>query len=117
MDDIEGWRKKIDEIDSKLVEFLNERSRCAIEIGRIKQELSIEIYDPRREKEVIRNVHKASDGPLTKEAMKRLFERIIDESRRAEREAGTRKKTRKRTKVIKKKKSPTNPSTKSRKSK
>ncbi|MDA2933270.1 chorismate mutase [Acidobacteria bacterium AH-259-D05] len=102
MDDLEGWRKKIDEIDSKLVELLNERSRCAIEIGRIKKKLNVEIYDPKREEGVISSVQKASDGPLTKEAIKRLFERIIDESRRVERESSIHENTQKRTKANKK---------------
>ena len=87
MDDLEKWRKKIDEIDLKLVELLNQRSQCAIEIGKLKQKLKMEIYDPRREEEVIGHVRKEANGPLTKEAIKRLFERIIDESRRAERES------------------------------
>ncbi len=86
MDDIEDWRKKIDEIDLKLVELLNRRSQCAIEIGRIKNKLNVEIYDPRREEAVIDNVRRVSPGPLTKEAVQRLFERIVDESRRAQRE-------------------------------
>ena len=86
MDDIEGWRKKIDEIDLKLVELLNQRSQCSIEIGKIKKKLNVEIYDPRREETVIDNVRKVSTGPLTKEAVQRLFERIVDESRRAQRE-------------------------------
>jgi len=87
MDDIEKWRKKIDEIDLKLVKLLNQRCEFAIEIGQQKDKLKIEIYDPRREEDVIGNVRKESTGPLTKEAVKRLFERIIDESRRAERES------------------------------
>ena len=58
MDDIEGWRKKIDEIDLKLVELLNQRSQCAIEIGKIKKKLNVEIYDPRREKTVIDSVRR-----------------------------------------------------------
>ena len=86
MDDIEDWRKKIDEIDLELVELLNRRSQCAIEIGRIKNKLNVEIYDPRREETVIDNVRNVSPGPLTKEAVQRLFERIVDESRRAQRE-------------------------------
>lgn len=86
MKKIEGWRKKIDQLDLRLVELLNERSKCAVEIGKIKEKLKLEIYDPAREQEVIRNVQRATRGPLTQEAMKRLFERIIDESRRAERE-------------------------------
>ena len=87
MDDIAKCRKKIDEIDLELVKLLNQRSQCAIEIGKLKHELNIEIYDPRREEEVISRVWKEANGPLSKEAVKRLFERIIDESRRAERES------------------------------
>ena len=84
---IEDWRKKIDQIDMELVELLNQRGQCAVEIGTIKEGLKVAIYDPSREKSVIRNVQKATKGPLTRQAMKRLFERIIDESRRAERES------------------------------
>ena len=87
MDDIPKWRKKIDELDLELVKLLNQRSQCAIEIGKLKHELSIEIYDPRREEEVIARVWQEANGPLSREAVKRLFERIIDESRRAERES------------------------------
>lgn len=87
MDDIAKWRKKIDELDLELVKLLNQRSQCAIEIGKLKHKLDIEIYDPRREEEVIGRVWKEANGPLSKEAVKRLFERIIDESRRAERES------------------------------
>ncbi len=87
MDDIAKWRKKIDELDLELVKLLNRRSQCAIEIGKLKHTLNIEIYDPRREEEVLDRVWKEANGPLSKEAVKRLFERIIDESRRAERES------------------------------
>ena len=83
---LKDWRKRIDEIDLKLVDLLNERSRCAIGIGRIKGKESLRIYDPDREEDVIRNVENAARGPLSREALRRLFERIIDESRRAERE-------------------------------
>ncbi len=86
MDDIAKWRQKIDEIDLELVKLLNQRSQCAIEIGKLKHKLDIGIYDPRREEEVIGRVWKEANGPLSKEAVKRLFERIIDESRRAERQ-------------------------------
>ena len=87
MADIDHWRKKIDEINLKLVELLNERGRCAIEIGKIKQRLDVEIYDPEREQQVIEHVQSLTQGPLSREAIRRLFERIIDESRRAERES------------------------------
>jgi chorismate mutase len=81
------WRCRIDEIDRKLVELLNERSRCALEIGKIKQAEHLPLYQPDREREVLENAEKANPGPLSDAAIRRLFERIIDEARSAEREA------------------------------
>jgi chorismate mutase len=83
--DIEGWRKEIDRIDEKLVELLNERSKCAIEIGRLKRALGLPVYSPSRESDVIKHVTRLNGGPLEPEAIRRLFERIIDESRSIER--------------------------------
>ena len=79
------WRRRIDEIDKKLVELLNERSQCALEIGRIKQESNIPLYQPDRESEVLENAESENKGPLSDAAIRRLFERIIDEARSAER--------------------------------
>ncbi len=83
--DIEDWRKEIDLIDEQLIRLLNRRARCAIEIGRIKRQAGLAIYSPAREVEVIAHVVKLNGGPLDREAVRRLFERIIDESRRIER--------------------------------
>jgi len=84
--DIMEWRRKIDEIDRRLVDLLNERARCAWELGRIKKRLGLPIYDPAREEEIFQNTEEANRGPLSREAMRRLFERILDESRRIEKE-------------------------------
>lgn len=82
---IDDWRNEIDVIDERLVKLLNERSKCAIELGRIKRELGLAIYSPEREAQVLEHVMTVNGGPLEPEAMRRLFERIIDESRRIER--------------------------------
>ena len=84
---IDEWRIKIDEVDRKIVTLLNERSRYADEIGKIKEKLGLEAYSPEREKEVLRNVMQTNSGPLTSAALRRLFERIIDESRKLERDS------------------------------
>jgi chorismate mutase-like protein len=81
------WRRRIDEIDKKLVELLNERSHCALEIGKLKQAANIPLYQPDRENEVLANAERANPGPLSDAAIRRLFERIIDEARAAERNA------------------------------
>src|SRR5436853_319715 len=81
------WRRRIDEIDRKLVELLNERSRCALEIGKLKQAANIPLYQPERENEVLANAENNNSGPLTDAAIRRLFERIIDEARAADSDA------------------------------
>jgi len=83
--DIGEWRNRIDALDLDLVRILNERARCAIEIGKIKRRQNMPIYDPKREERIIETVTVHNPGPLDGEGMRRLFERIIDESRRIER--------------------------------
>jgi len=83
---LDDLRKNIDRVDEVLVRLLNERARCACEIGRLKKELGVEIYQPDREKQVLDHVRGvAAEGPLGPDAIARLFERIIDEARRLER--------------------------------
>ena len=82
---ISDWRRRMDEIDKQLVELLNERSQCALEVGRLKQEAGMPIYQPKRENEVLANAARNNRGPLSDAAIRRLFERIIDEARSAER--------------------------------
>lgn len=85
MKEMAKWRDRIDELDLELVKLFNERTQCAIEIGHIKKQLGLEIYSPSREAQVIANVTGANTGPLDAEAIRRLFERVIDEARRIER--------------------------------
>jgi len=84
---IDHWRDQIDEIDRLLVELLNKRAHCADEIGKIKERLGMPAYSPKREHEVLDNIMNHNNGPLSDMALRRLFERIIDESRKLEREA------------------------------
>jgi chorismate mutase-like protein len=86
MSDLDDLRQNIDRVDEVLVRLLNERARCACEIGRLKKELGVEVYQPDREKQVLDHVRGvAAEGPLGPDAIARLFERIIDEARRLER--------------------------------
>ena len=86
MEQLAECRRKIDILDVRLLELLNERTRVVEEIGRIKQHLSLPIYEPKREEEVFRNVTLHNGGPLSPEAVKRVFERIIDEMRNIQKE-------------------------------
>jgi len=90
---IEELRGRIDGIDDQLVRLLNVRVACAVEAGRLKQEAGLPIYQPDREAHVLASVRKSAtalSGPLTADAVVRIFERIIDEARRAERQASGR---------------------------
>jgi chorismate mutase-like protein len=76
--DIADWRKKIDELDRQLVELLSERARAAVEIGRLKRNTSLPIYEPERERIVFENVKQLNRGPLPGQDLVRIFERIMD---------------------------------------
>jgi chorismate mutase-like protein len=80
-----GCRDRIDELDLRILELLNERTRVVEEIGRIKQRMQMPIYEPKREEEVFRNVTEHNHGPLPPDGVKRVFERIIDEMRQVQR--------------------------------
>ena len=91
---IEELRNRIDAIDGQLVRLLNVRVACAIEVGRLKHEAGLPVYQPEREAQVLSSVRRSATdlaGPLTAEAVVRIFERVIDEARRAEREASERR--------------------------
>ena len=84
--DIEDWRKQIDEIDAIIVEFLNRRMACSLEIGKIKKAAGKPVYSPDREMAILERVRGLNGGPLGGEALKRIFLEIIDQSRRLEQE-------------------------------
>ena len=86
---MDDWRRRIDEIDRQLIELLNERSRCALEIGHLKRRHNIAIYQPDRERQVLENAERTNRGPLADTAIRRLFERILDEARSLERQDRT----------------------------
>ena len=83
--DLSDWRTKIDEVDRELVALLNRRARYVLEIARLKKALGLPIYEPQREEEVFRNVASAIGGPLDQAALRRVFERILDEGRSIQR--------------------------------
>src|SRR5579863_3262901 len=84
--DIAEWRKKIDEMDRRMVELLNERARAAQEIGRLKRNTNMPIYEPDREKKIFENVRAMNKGPLPDQELQHVFERIIDVMRNIQKE-------------------------------
>jgi chorismate mutase len=85
---LSALREEIDRIDEVVVRLLDRRARCAFAIGRIKREQGLRIYEPSREAAVmahVKAVNASLGGPLTEEAIARLYERVMDEARRIQR--------------------------------
>ena len=84
--DIADWRRKIDELDEKLVQLLSERARAAVAIGKLKRDTALPIYEPDRERTVFQNVQAVNPGPLPGRDLVRIYERIIDVMRNVQKE-------------------------------
>ena len=84
LNDLAHCRALIDQVDLRILALLNERTSIAQEIGRIKKGSELPIYEPKREEQVFHNITSNNRGPLPDDAVKRVFERIIDEMRRVQ---------------------------------
>lgn len=84
--DIADWRTKIDEIDRRLVEILNQRAQAAQEIGRLKRAAAMPVYEPDRERVVLAQVQQANRGPLQHRHLIQIYERIMDVMRNVQKE-------------------------------
>ena len=86
--DIAAWRLKIDELDRELVRLISERARCAVEIGRLKLNSNLPVYEPDRERVVLEQVKAANRGPLQHKHLAQIYERIMDVMRSVQKEDG-----------------------------
>ena len=77
-------RKALDHVDRKLLSLLNQRLRIVQEIGRIKKEMGIKIYDPGREKEVLERLKRNNKGPLKEEDLRNIFKTIMRAYRKSQ---------------------------------
>jgi chorismate mutase / prephenate dehydratase len=77
---LEDLRKRIDEIDRKLVELLNERAGVVIDIGGIKSKTGKPVYAPDREKEVLEKVTGANKGPLPNKCLQAIWRELMSGS-------------------------------------
>jgi chorismate mutase len=82
--DLSDWRKRIDELNLRLLETLNERARCAQAIADIKKRKMLPVLDGERERQVIETMLAENAGPLSDDSVRRIFECIMAEHRRLE---------------------------------
>ena len=76
--DIADWRHKIDELDRQLVALISQRAQCAVEIGKLKQNSSLPVYEPDRESIIFNNIQRENPGPLTEVQLRQIYERLVD---------------------------------------
>jgi chorismate mutase/prephenate dehydratase len=78
---LDELRKKIDEIDAKLVALMNERAACAVQIGQIKREAGQDsVYSPEREREVLERIVSANAGPLSDATLMAIWKEMMSGS-------------------------------------
>jgi chorismate mutase len=82
--EISDWRAAIDVNDRQLVHLINIRAKLACELAKVKRELGLGIVDPAREQEVLARALQNNAGPLDDGAIMRIFESIIEETRRVQ---------------------------------
>ena len=83
--DLASLRVRIDELDHRLVELLNERARVVVEVGRAKQQDGTPIYAPDRESSVLSRVLAANAGPLPDRTLEGIWRELMSGSFRLER--------------------------------
>lgn len=80
MDELDKLRKKIDEIDLKILELLNQRAKVVLEIKKAKDSKHVNIYSPEREREIIDRLTGLNVGPFPNEALRSLYREILSAS-------------------------------------
>src|SRR5260370_14545785 len=80
------WRKNGGDLDRKRGDLLGGLARGGVEIGKLKRDTSLTIYEPDRERVVFENVQKVNRGPLAGRDLVRIYERIIDVMRNVQKE-------------------------------
>jgi chorismate mutase len=83
--DIKAWRREIDELDRQIIALISRRAAAAQEIGRLKRETDLPVYEPDRERVIFDNVRTHNPGPLPDIELVHIYERIIDVMRALQR--------------------------------
>lgn len=82
--ELEAFRRQIDELDEQILELVAARVRVVLEVGDYKRQHGLAVYDPERERRVLERLSSRAQPPLDRGTVRRIFERLIDESRRLE---------------------------------
>jgi chorismate mutase-like protein len=82
--ELDALRRRIDAVDQRILELLHERVRLVVAVGEYKRQRGLPVYDPERERALLERLGGAAQPPLDAPTIRRIFERLVDESRRIE---------------------------------
>jgi chorismate mutase len=82
--ELEALRRRIDDLDRRILELVAERVKVVLAVGQFKRDNNIAVYDPDRERKMLERLCGQAPEPLDADTVRRIFERLIDESRRIE---------------------------------
>ncbi len=82
--ELEELRRAIDEVDQQILDLVRRRVALVLEVGEVKRARQMPVYDPERERRVLERLSEKAQPPLDATTVRRIFERLIDESRRLE---------------------------------
>lgn len=77
-------REGIDDVDRQILGLLRRRVELVLQVGEIKRQHAVKVYDPERERRILDGLASKAEAPLQSDRARRIFERIIDESRTQE---------------------------------
>jgi len=74
---LEQIRRRIDEVDTKLLELLNQRADLVHEVGVVKKQAGLAIYAPEREEALLQGLEKKNKGRLPGTAVRAIYREIM----------------------------------------
>ncbi len=86
MESLSDWRERIDQVDRELVALLNRRAGIVLSLAPLKKQLGMNVHEPGREERVMDNIAASNGGPLSNEALERIYHALIKEMRAVQRE-------------------------------
>jgi len=78
--DLSQLRRRIDDLDRKIVELLNERANVVVDVGRVKQADGTPIYAPDREQAVLQRIAEMNSGPLPQKTLQAIYRELMSGS-------------------------------------
>ncbi len=77
---LDDLRRRIDEVDSQLIQLLNERAKVVVEVGKFKRDTGTPIYAPHRESAVLKKVLGMNPGPLSPRTVEAIYRELMSGS-------------------------------------